>query len=32
MIENKEPLGCINYSQGYDRCEIQCEKCKQLEN
>lgn len=27
-----EPIGCIDYSQGYDRCEHQCKKCKELES
>lgn len=26
----KEPHRCIDYSQGYNRCEEQCEKCKKL--
>ena len=25
-----EPHGCINYSQGYDRCDTQCKKCEDL--
>lgn len=25
-----EPHGCINYSQGYDRCDDQCKKCEDL--
>ena len=25
-----EPHGCLDYSQGYDRCEKQCDRCKDL--
>jgi hypothetical protein len=25
-----DPHGCLNYSQGYDRCKKQCERCKDL--
>ena len=25
-----EPHGCINYSQGYGRCDNQCKKCEDL--
>lgn len=25
-----EPHGCLDYSQGYDRCEKQCDRCKGL--
>ena len=26
----REPHGCLDYSQGYDRCEKQCKRCKDL--
>jgi hypothetical protein len=32
LKREKEPHGCINYSQGGDRCPKQCNKCKQLES
>jgi hypothetical protein len=25
-----EPHGCLSYSQGYDRCDKQCDRCKDL--
>ena len=26
-----EPHGCLDYSQGYDRCDKQCDRCKDLQ-
>lgn len=30
LLFKDEPHGCLDYSQGYDRCEKQCDRCKDL--
>lgn len=32
ILKEDEPHGCIDYSQGSERCKEQCKKCKDLES